>query len=173
MQFEFENTFSSNSKKYFGGNLLKGNAREKRPLSKSSALHIVLRSEIAKGRLSLLHPQRAKLIEKIIYRFANKFAVKIYRYANSGNHLHLLIRPYNRYAYRNYIKTITGLIARITLSVERGKSKGIKFWSVKPFSRIVLFGRDYKGLCAYILQNTLESLGVVPYKKRNMVCYKV
>lgn len=172
-QFEFENISPTQNKKYFGGSLLKGNAREKRPMYKGSALHIVLRSEMAVGHLSLLHPLRAKAIEKNIHRFAKKFAVKVYRYANSGNHLHILIRPHNRYAYRRFIKTITGLIARITLQVERGKSKGLKFWSEKPFSRIVLFGRDYKSVCSYILQNTLEAMGLIPYKLRNKVHYRV
>jgi REP element-mobilizing transposase RayT len=159
------------NKKYFGGSLLKGNARGKRPMGKRSALHLVLRSDLAKGNLSLLHPDRAKLIQDLIYRFANKFAVKVYRYANSGNHLHLLVRPHNRYAYRNFIKTITGLIARLTLKVERGRAKGLKFWSVKPFSRIVEFGKDYKGLCSYILQNTLEALRLISYKPRKKIYY--
>jgi REP element-mobilizing transposase RayT len=173
MQIEFENTSTSNNKKYFGGSLLKGNAREKRPMSKGSALHIVLRSDIAKGSLSLLHPKRAKTVEKIVYKFSKKFAVNVYRYANSGNHLHLLIRPYNRYAYRNYIKTITGLIARITLQAERGRAKGLKLWSVKPFSRIVQFGRDYKGVCNYIAQNILEALDLIAYRPRKKVYYQV
>jgi REP element-mobilizing transposase RayT len=172
-QFEFENIASEKTKKYFGGSLLKGNAREKRPLSRGSALHIVLRSEIAKGDLSLLHPSRAKKIDSLIHKLANKFGVRLYRYANSGNHLHLLVRPHNRYVYRNFIKSVTGLIARITLGVERGRAKGLKFWSVKPFSRIVAFGKDYKGVLHYLLQNTLESLKLIPYKTRNKVCYRI
>jgi REP element-mobilizing transposase RayT len=169
MQIEFEKFYSKNRKKYFGGELLKGNARGKRPMTRSSALHLVLRSDIAKGNYSLLHPTRAKAIQLLKAKFSRKFGVKIYRYANSGNHIHLLVRPHNRYAYSNFIKTISGLIARLTLGVERGKAKGLKFWSVKPFSRIVEFGKDYKGVCAYILQNTLESLRLVPYRPRKNI----
>jgi REP element-mobilizing transposase RayT len=168
-QSEFECVPQKNGKKYFGGSLLKGNAREKRPMNKGSALHLVLRSNIAKGELSLLHPSRATKIQALVYRFANKFGVKIYRYANSGNHLHLLVRPHNRYCYSSFIKTITGMIARITLGVLRNNARRLKFWAVKPFSRIVRFGKDYSGVCAYVLQNTLEALKLVPYRPRKQI----
>jgi REP element-mobilizing transposase RayT len=170
-QVEFESVPSQ--KKYFGGSLLKGNARTQRPFRKGSALHIVLRSDIAKGSLSLLHPSRAKKIDALVRKLSNKFGVRLYRYANSGNHLHLLVRPHNRYAYRNFIKSVTGLIARVTLGAERGRAKGVKFWSVKPFSRIVAFGKDYKGVLNYIIQNALEAVGLIAYKPRNKICYRV
>jgi hypothetical protein len=65
------------------------------------------------------------------------------------------------------------VIARVTLGAERGRAKGVKFWSVKPFSRIVAFGKDYKGVLNYIIQNALEAVGLIAYKPRNKICYRV
>jgi hypothetical protein len=40
------------------------------------------------------------------------------------------------------------------------------FWSVLLYSRIVSWGREFKVVMAYILQNTKEALGLVAYKDR-------
>jgi hypothetical protein len=40
------------------------------------------------------------------------------------------------------------------------------FWSVVIYSRIVSWGREFKVVMGYILQNTKEALGLVAYKER-------
>jgi REP element-mobilizing transposase RayT len=154
--------------KDFGGSLIKGNPREARPISVKRPMHLVLRSTLAKGKCSFLNARRAKQIRLIVENSARVQGIKIYRFANSGNHLHLIILARSRLAFSRFIRTITGLIARLTLGVERGKSMGIKFWDARPFTRILEWGRDFRRACEYLLQNTLEAFGFIPYQPRKI-----
>ncbi len=150
----------------FGGVMIKGNAREQRPLSVKRPLHTVLRSSLAKGEKSFLNPRRSRAVREIVYRAGKVQGVKIYRFANSGNHLHLVILPSSRTAYFRFIRSITGRIARLTLNAERGRAKKLKFWDALPFTRILEWGRDFRRTCDYLRQNILEALGFVPYRPR-------
>lgn len=158
--------FSGLGAKVFGGALLKGNPRESRPLSVKRPLHLVMRSSLARGKLTFLDPKRAKRIENAIRRNGVLQGVKIFRYANSGNHLHLIILPQSRVAFHSFVRGISGVIARITFGVERGKALGKKFWDARPFTRILEWGREFKTVSKYVLQNTLEAIGFIPYQPR-------
>lgn len=159
--------FEKLSKKDFGGDLLRGNAREERPISLRRPMHLVMRSTFAtRGRSFLFNTQRKNRIRSLIDRAAHAQGVKIYRYANSGNHLHMIVLPRSRVAFHRFIRTISGLIARLTLGAERGKALGQKFWDARPFTRILEWGRDYRLTCEYLAQNTLEALGFVPFQPR-------
>ncbi len=129
-------------------------------------IHLVMRSTMATKELSFLRPVRAKRIELIVRKQALRFGLKVYQYANTGNHLHLVVRTNRRDAFRAFIRAISGIIARVTTGIERGALLGGRFWDARPFTRILEWGREYKNVCAYILQNILEVLGLVPYQPR-------
>jgi REP element-mobilizing transposase RayT len=152
--------------KDFGGMLIKGNARETRPISTKRPMHLVMRSTLAKGERSFLRPARARQLRSLVERASQKHGVKVYRFANSGNHLHMIVLPRSRDGFNAFIRSISGLIARLTLGVERGRALGLKFWDARPFTRILEWGKDYTNACQYLLQNTLEALGFVPYLLR-------
>lgn len=154
-----------NATKHFGGMYLKNsNPKTKRTLSSKNSIHLVLRSSLAKGARSFLRHDRE--ICGIVNAQAKKAGVKIYRQANAGNHLHLLILPHSRNAFNKFIRAVSGLIARLVLGVQRGSAKGIKFWDKRPFTQIVEWGKQYQTVCKYLLQNTLEALGFIPYLPR-------
>ena len=150
--------------KKFGGTLLRGNAREQRPISIKRPMHLVMRSSLAKGERSFL--KKEAKIRGIIYATAYNKGVRIYRYANAGNHLHLIVKPESRQAFKRFIRAVSGLIARAVLGVERGRAQGIRFWDAKPFTRILEWGRDYKNACEYLMTNLLEAIGFQPYRPR-------
>jgi len=152
--------------KDFGGSLNKGNPRDSRPISTKRPMHLVMRSTLARGEKSFLRPARAKHIKNLVQRLAQGNGVKVYRFANSGNHLHMIVLPKSRDGFNAFIRAISGLIARITLGVERGRALGLKFWDARPFTRILEWGKDYTHACRYLLQNTLEALGFIPYRSR-------
>jgi hypothetical protein len=152
-------------KKYFGGAYLRNShAKVKRPITIKTPMHLVMRSELAKGPYSLLKFERR--VQKIIYDQGRKFGVKVYRLANAGNHLHLVILPRSRRAFLGFVRAVSGLVARAVLKVQRGHSKGLQFWDKRPFTRIVSWGREYRAVCDYLLQNTLEAMGFVAYRPR-------
>src|SRR5438093_1324945 len=93
--------------KEFGGSRLKGNPREARPISMKRPIHLVMRSALAKGDRSFLRAGRAKSIEQLVHRLGRENQVKVYRFANSGNHLHLILLPSSRKAFNRYIRAIS------------------------------------------------------------------
>ena len=153
-----------NNMKLFGGSYLKSNPKIKRPLSTRKSAHLVLRSLLAKGPMSLLRFERE--IRELVYKQGKKHGVKIYSFANAGNHLHFVILPSSRRAFNAFIRAISGVIARLVLGAERGSAKNIQFWEKRPFTRIVEWGREYTRVCGYLLQNTLEATGFIPYRPR-------
>jgi len=158
--------FKKLGSKEFGGSLLKGNPREARPLVTKRPMHPVLRSTLATGDKSFLNPSRARKIKWLVHRIGKQVGVKVYRYANSGNHLHLVILARSRPAFIKYVKSISGLIARLTMGTERGSPLGRKFWDARPFTKIIEWGREFRALSNYVLQNTMEALGFVAYTPR-------
>jgi len=97
---------------------------------------------------------------------AKAHGVKVYNYTNGGNHLRLIVLPSSRKAFNSFIRSISGLIARLILNVERGKANGIKFWDQRPFTRIIQWGKDFNRASKYLLQNSLEAYGFVTYQPR-------
>ena len=162
----------------FGGSLLKhSHAKVARPLSSKQALHIVLRSDFAQGERSLLKHER--VIRNMLLKQGRRHGVKVYRVANAGNHLHLLVRFTKRRGLQNFLRGSCGLIARKVLGAERGQAKKSKsssprntnliptsprFWSQRPFTRIVSWGRDFDSVLAYVKLNSLEALGFLSRK---------
>jgi hypothetical protein len=164
-QLGFE-ILENNRIKFHGGSRLKSHPKIARPVSIKRSMHLVLRSSLAKGPLTFLQQERSRNITRIISNQAAKFGVKIYRLANAGNHLHLIVLPRSRRGFAGFIRSISGLIARQTLGAERGCARDVKFWDARPFSRIVEWGKDFKGTCRYLAQNTLEAWGFISYTPR-------
>jgi hypothetical protein len=115
--------------KHFGGAYLKkSNPKKARPISTKRSMHLVLRSSRATGGRSLL--RKSRQIFEIVYAQAKLHGVKIYRYANAGNHLHLVIMPRSVVAFKKFVRATSGLIARLILGVERGRARFPK--SIQP-----------------------------------------
>jgi REP element-mobilizing transposase RayT len=62
-------------------------------------------------------------VQLIIRKQEKRFGVKVMEYANSGNHLHMVVRPRSRKAFQGFLRSISGLIARTTMDTERGFNK--------------------------------------------------
>lgn len=175
------------NRKFFGGALLAGKRKSIRPLSAKDSIHLVLRSEWATGKDSFLARRNCNEVNRILAQFTKRFGVRIYQKAIAGNHIHLLVKITSRRLYRGFIKAISGKIASLamggrsfldfyeaknsSLSPERGDgsrsgSSEQNFWQFRPFSRVVNWGNDFRGCMNYLKQNTLEALGIIPYKKR-------
>lgn len=152
--------FDQNVKKSFGGALLKGNPRSKRPISTRKPMHLVMRSSFAKGSFSMQQTMNRKRIQIALQSLSKSLGVRVYRFANSGNHLHMLIYTSSRQAYINFIRALSGIIARIVLNAERGSASMIdRFWDARPFTRVVEWGREFSVVRNYIDLNKLEAIG--------------
>lgn len=145
----------------FGGSHLKNShAKTERPFCSKSAMHLVLKSSVARHELSFLHFD--KKIRQRIHQQALRWNVKVYSFANAGNHLHLLIRSLNRKGFRGFLRAIASLITRDVLGAERSSASEFagKFWDQRPYSRIVRsWTKDFKNVKSYLCLNRLEGEG--------------
>lgn len=146
----------------FGGSLLKGHAKIKRPISLKHAMHVVLRSSQARGAKSLLNFKHVDRIHCVIEKQAKASGIKIYRCENVGNHIHLVLKIYNRELFFKFLRAISGVIARIATGAEKNHAvldQSLRFWDSRPFSRIVEWGRSFKNLMAYMDKNAMQAIG--------------
>lgn len=142
--------FKELKRNQFGGDLLVGKRKNRRPLSTKHPIHLVLRSK-GPGLIA-----KRKEIDLELRKAARKWGVRIYRQAIVHDHIHLLIKIPHRIAYRNFIQRLTGVLTN-RLSIR---------WLQRPFTRIANWGKDFRQLCGYFTQNTLEALGQIPYQPR-------
>jgi REP element-mobilizing transposase RayT len=152
-----------------GGELRIGKRKTKRPLDPKQALHVVLRSSLARGQWSMLHPKHCDHIHAETERLAKRWGVRLYRYANVGNHIHLLIKVPSRAVWQRFLRELTGAIAIIVTAAKKGQGlkhnkSGRGFWDHLAFTRIVHFGRDFENMGRYLIKNLFESAGV-PMKR--------
>ncbi|HAR42385.1 MAG TPA: hypothetical protein DCS07_07095 [Bdellovibrionales bacterium] len=168
-----------NSKTRFqahGGEHTQNKRKKRRPFDPKQALHVVLRSSKARGQYSMLHPHYCNHIRNLMDRLKNRWGIKIYRYANVGNHLHLLIQAPSRVVWQQFIREFSGGVAMIVTGARKGnglpRSKSSDtpesakrgFWDHLVFTRIVGFGKDFRGVAQYVLKNLWEATGV-PVRK--------
>lgn len=117
----------------FGGSLLKGNPREQRPFDSSLALHLTLRSDVAKG------PSRLDSHEQ-------KILTTLERLSRSD--------------FASFLRALAGITARIASGAQRGAAKRVKFWATRPWSRLVAWGHDYKTVYRYVRENIMAAWGI-------------
>jgi REP element-mobilizing transposase RayT len=93
----------------FGGSLLKNsNAKIKRPLDSKLPIHLVLRAN--KGGMRL--PKTHLRVNRTVETTCKKHGVKVYRFANVGNHLHMIIKIPGRARWAAFIRELTGRVAQ-------------------------------------------------------------
>ena len=151
----------------FGGNYLKNShAKTRRPLSSKLPMHLVLRSELAKGRFSFLNYKQYRQVNRLVREVARKHQVTIHDYANSGNHLHILLRLRAVRDWAAFIRELTGRIAQVVQGLTAKETGAAKFWDQRPFTRIVGdWNRSFKIVRRYILRNRVEAEGLNPLKQ--------
>ncbi|MGE0526398.1 MAG: transposase [Bdellovibrionales bacterium] len=178
------NLFPNTTQRFFGGRLLYGRRKGRRPLSSTEAVHVVFRSCWAVGENSFLRARNRDALRFIIQSVARNYGVKIYRLALASNHCHLIMKFRKRELYNNFIRVVTGRIASHVMNhisfadfvhavLASGGTgplethgKGQRFFQFRPFSRLLYWGRDYKTCCDYVSQNQLEALGFIEYTTR-------
>ena len=133
----------------------------------------------------MLHPRHCNHIRNLVDQLKKRWNISVYRYANVGNHLHLLIRAKTRTSWKGFIRELAGGIAILVTGARKGaalkrmcaqsllhkdhtvlvpESSQRGFWDHLVYTRIVSFGRDYNNVARYVLTNLWEGFGV-PVRK--------
>jgi len=147
----------------FGGSLSKGKRKSKRPVTTKNPIHFVLKSEKAKRNLSFVNHKSS--LEKIIAQVCKVHHIKLYEMAINFDHIHLVIRLPNVSAYAGWIKALTSLIVQ---TIARRAKQAIKnFFTLRPYSRIITWGRQFKRVLEYQILNQMEIFGLRPGKQKH------
>lgn len=154
-------TFLKDYKKEFGGSLLVGKRKSKRPLSTKHPIHLILKSCNKK----VFNPSNGSL-EKLIRSQAQKFDVKIYDLALNWSHIHFLIKLQNKEDYKKFIRSLTSILAQ---RIRQAKDDLKEIFTLRPFTRIVTWGRDFKTVLSYQVLNQMEAFGLIKREKRTRV----
>ncbi|MGK5083668.1 transposase [Bdellovibrionota bacterium FG-1] len=160
-----------------GGDLNQGKRKTARPIDPKQAVHLVLRSSMARGQYSMLRKANSEAIEALLQKLAKKWDVRVFRYANVGNHLHLLLRVRSRAVWKRFLRQFAGGIAMIVTGARKGhgrapNSTGRTFWDELAFTRIVNFGRDFDRVARYLVKNLFEAMGI-PMKELLAEGYRI
>jgi REP element-mobilizing transposase RayT len=112
-----------------------------------------------------------------VEKLSKRWGVRVYRYANVGNHIHLLIKVPSRTVWQRFLRELAGGIAIIVTGAKKGaalarNNTGRGFWDGLAFTRIVSFGRDFDGVARYVIKNLFEAMGV-PMKKLLAQGYRI
>ncbi len=150
--------FLKDYKKEFGGLLLLGRRKSRRPLSVKDPMHLVLKA----NQKGVFNPGNRNL-QRLIRRTARKFRIQLYDLAVNWSHIHFLIRIRERQDYVRFVRALTSLLARAVSRARGGKSK---LFALRPFSRILNWGRDLRRAFEYLSLNQQEAFGLVIRKKK-------
>jgi REP element-mobilizing transposase RayT len=113
----------------------------------------------------MLHPKNASKVKRIVHAAAKRHGIRLYRFANVGNHLHFLFRARRVEALRAFMREVSGAVAfQITGSRKTHPLQG-RFWDLLPYSRVVSWGREFKTVALYVIGNLFEAAGLWSRKK--------
>ena len=146
--------FLKDYKKEFGGSLLSGKRKGARPLSTAKPIHLVLKSTGS----SFFSPGN-RSIEKLIRDQANKYQIKVYELSLNWSHVHLLMKLPSREKYNAFIRTATALIVAFVSKKKCTALSGL--FDLRPFTRVLSWGRDLKNVFDYHELNDQEARGLV------------
>ncbi|HEY8278126.1 MAG TPA: hypothetical protein VIH99_00795 [Bdellovibrionota bacterium] len=157
MKFHKQASFWKNPGKSHGGGYRKGLRKVARPIATKKPMHIILRSSRARGAWNF--HKHANAMEAAVYRISKRFRIRIYRYQNVGNHLHLGVQAASRPEFQNFLRVLPQAVAFLVTKTRKGNPIG-RFWDDLVCSRVVEWGRDWSGLRKYFDKNKFEAAGV-------------
>lgn len=105
----------------------------------------------------MLHPSMRMHVDARVKAMSEKHGVRLLRYANVGNHLHLLVLGPSRRGFQAFLRETTGVIAMMMTGSRKGVTE--RFWDGLAFTRIVSWGRDLENVRLYFIKNLFETAG--------------
>jgi REP element-mobilizing transposase RayT len=140
-----------------------GKRKLARPIDPRRPMHLVMRAEVARNRLSLLAHARA--IENLARNLAKRHQIRIYRYVNVGNHIHAIVRAKRRKGLQDFLRVFAGKTAQLVTGAKKGRKFG-KFWDALAYTRITAWGKAYRTLQDYLIINEIEAAGIFGFRRR-------
>ena len=159
----------------YGGGKSKGKRKTVRPFDPKHAIHATFRASKAKGAWSMLNRRHKGYVYGEADRIARESHVKLHRFVNVGNHVHVVLKARSRRDFQRFLRVFGGRIAMLVTGARKGKPIGKKvgaakagpllletrerFWDFSVYTKIVSFGRQWSLLSKYMEKNLWEAEG--------------
>jgi hypothetical protein len=146
----------------FGGTLLRhSHAKIRRPIILKSKMLIVLSTQQARGPYSFHRFRRQ--IEKIARQTGQAHNIRLFDLHNGGHHLQIIIKASSKNEFKNFLRALTGKLARLILKAEKAKPGRISLWTHRPYSREVQSIKFPNVALDWIIQDRLHELGLAEF----------
>lgn len=110
----------------------------------------------------MLKRKHRSKVTSMVYVYAKRFKVHVYRATNVGNHLHLLVKAKDRKSLADYLRVLAGRVAVTITGARKGVKRIGKFWDHLCWSRLVNWGRDFFHVRDSLMKNFVEDVqGVI------------
>lgn len=139
-------------KNEFGGSLLARKRKSKRPLDFKKSTHLVIR--LKDGVPSFFNPRDRKL-RNLITEVAVKYEIKIYQLVLNHTHCHAVLKLPNRKSYVRFIRELTSKLVNLFSQQINYNLK--KIFALRPWTRIIRWGKDFATIKKYMIKNERES----------------
>jgi REP element-mobilizing transposase RayT len=138
-----------------GGLKKTGKRKDARPFIPGKWVHLILKSNKARGVLSLSRRANEKIITETLRKHSKRNFVQVKEWVNMGNHLHLRLKFSERSGMQRFLRAVPGIIARRIQGAQKGSPKG-RFWDGLAFTRILSSSLETLQLSGYFRANLLE-----------------
>ena len=101
----------------------------------------------------------SRQIEKLIRGEASRFKIKLFNVALNWSHVHLLIRIPNRKSYVGFVRSLNSKLVRLLSSVL--KKNMTKIFTLRPYTKILTWGKQFEIVIDYHFLNQQEARGLV------------
>ena len=128
------------------------NPKTRRPVSTKRSMHIVLKTELLAFRQTKSFLGKERNILEKLKQLRRRCGFRLYRVVIMQNHIHLILRVYRRESLIRFLREMGGFLGKLF----PGRSP---LFSGRPFSRILEWGKDYRGVHCYLEKNEQEKTG--------------
>lgn len=146
-------------KSFFGGHLLKNaNARSPRPFYKKKPTRVTLFSKKLSYQKNFREISFQRKLVVLLRKQGRLHQIKIQGVTSTQEQIQIDLRCEEKESFNNFLRSITGLIARRFLNQERGKAnkhkKNLKtnLWIFRPLT-CLLEKRTYRFLLEHFIEN--------------------
>lgn len=147
-------------------------------------LHLVLKCNRTHTK-SLRLPQHFAICTHVIQKYGKRFFVKIEQMTVQADHIHLIIRISQRSQSHNFLRVVAGQIAQRlqqmglakvslkhipdpALPKYKKQHQRTRFWKWRPYTRMVIGYKAWRGLQNYLQLNELEAGAKIPSQRKRL-----
>ncbi len=129
-----------------GGPQSRGKRKTIRPFTEKAPIHLVLSSKRARGAWGFLKRKNHARIMGLIYTYADRFKVRVYRARLNPQEIQLLVKAKTRKGLADFLRVLAGRVAVALTGAQKQVRKVGKFWNELCWSRLIQWGAEFFGV---------------------------